>query len=94
MLRLIRFLVLPVFIGLTFIAASCGDDDDDAEGSAGGGSSSGTLYMGGIPDQDVAILEERFNLLADYLTEATGMNVEYLPSTDYAAVVTASATAT
>jgi phosphonate transport system substrate-binding protein len=47
------------------------------------------LYIGGIPDQDVSTLEARFKGLAQYLTEKTGIKVEYIPTIDYAAVVTA-----
>ena len=91
-----KLLLLPlVVVALAIFATGCGDDDDSgssSSSSASGDSSSGgsgrTLYIGGIPDQDVAILEDRFNTIADYLTEQTGINVEYLPSADYAAVVT------
>ena len=48
-----------------------------------------TLYIGGIPDQDVSLLEARFDGLARYLTERTGVPVEYIPSVSYASVVTA-----
>ncbi|MEX2599233.1 MAG: putative selenate ABC transporter substrate-binding protein [Dehalococcoidia bacterium] len=54
----------------------------------GSGSSSETLYIGGIPDQDLALMEENFGLLADYLTDETGINVEYNAAADYAAIVT------
>jgi phosphonate transport system substrate-binding protein len=47
------------------------------------------LVIGGIPDQDVALLEERFGGLADYLSDELGFPVRYQPTTDYAAVVTA-----
>jgi phosphonate transport system substrate-binding protein len=90
--RVVRFLLLPpALLGLALFAAACGNDDDSSSSSASGGSGAvgGTLYIGGIPDQDVAVLEERFNKLADYLTEQTGITLEYLPSVDYAAVVTA-----
>ena len=53
--------------------------------SSGGGK---TLFIGGIPDQDASVLQERFDGLADYLSGETGLNVKYLPSTSYAAVVT------
>ena len=46
------------------------------------------LYLGGIPDQDVAVLEARFNLLAEHISEETGVPVRYLPSQSYAALVT------
>ena len=47
------------------------------------------LIIAGIPDQDVSLLEARFNKLAEYLSEETGLDVRYVPQVDYAAVVTA-----
>ena len=47
-----------------------------------------TLLIGGIPDQDASVLQDRFNLLAEHLTEEAGVTVKYVPSVDYAAVVT------
>ncbi len=47
------------------------------------------LLIAGIPDQDVSLLEARFNNLAEYLSEETGLDVRYVPQVDYAAVVTA-----
>ena len=47
------------------------------------------LIVAGIPDQDVSLLEARFNRLAEYLSEETGLDVRYVPQVDYAAVVTA-----
>ncbi|SVB09022.1 uncharacterized protein METZ01_LOCUS161876 [marine metagenome] len=46
-----------------------------------------TLYIAGIPDQDISVLEARFDKLAAYLSNKTGIDVQYLPSVDYAAVV-------
>ena len=46
------------------------------------------LLIAGIPDQDVSLLEARFNGLAEYLAEETGLSVRYVPQADYAAVVT------
>lgn len=57
-----------------------GDDDDAA---------ARPLVIGGIPDQEVAFLEERFTAMADYLAEQVGIPVVYQPSVDYAAIVTA-----
>ena len=48
-----------------------------------------TLNIGAIPDQDVSVLNRMFGLFADYLSEETGLAVRYVPSTDYAALVTA-----
>ncbi len=47
------------------------------------------LLIAGIPDQDVSLLEARFNKLAEHLSEETGLEVQYVPQVDYAAVVTA-----
>lgn len=47
------------------------------------------LVIGGIPDQDVAVLEERFGGVAEYLSAELGIPVRYQPSVDYSAVVTA-----
>ncbi len=47
------------------------------------------LLIAGIPDQDVSLLEARFNNLAEHLSEETGLDVRYVPQVNYAAVVTA-----
>ena len=56
--------------------------------ACGGEEQQPTLYLGGIPDQDVAILEARFNLLAEHISDETGADVQYLPSQSYSALVT------
>ena len=63
-------------------ASACGGGAAGAEGPP-------PLVIGGIPDQDVALLEERFGGLAEYLSDELGLPVRYQPATDYAAVVTA-----
>lgn len=57
--------------------------------ACGSGSDAPTLVIGGIPDQNVSVLEERFGGIAERLEGALGFDVEYRPSTDYAALVTA-----
>ncbi len=47
------------------------------------------LKAGGIPDQNTARLARRYQEFADYLSQELGVKVEYVPSVDYAAVVTA-----
>jgi len=47
-----------------------------------------TLIIGGIPDQNTSTLTERFDELAKYIETETGIQTEYVPSTDYAALVT------
>ena len=73
-LRLLLATLAASFAAL--LAAACGGGDEP------------TLYIGGIPDQDVSVLEARFKLLAEYLSDETGADVQYLPSQSYAALVT------
>ena len=47
------------------------------------------LTVGGIPDQDTSRLARRYGEFSDYLSQQLGVPVRYIPSVDYAAVVTA-----
>jgi phosphonate transport system substrate-binding protein len=47
------------------------------------------LKIGAIPDQNASKLNKRFDELAAYVSEQTGLEVEYVPTVDYAALVTA-----
>lgn len=67
-------LVLSVIL---LVALGCGAESQPA------------LKVGGIPDQDTARLARRYQLFADYLSNELAVEVEYVPSADYAAVVTA-----
>ncbi len=46
-----------------------------------------TLKIATIPDQDPAKLQRQFTLVSQYLAKATGIRVEYVPVTEYAAAV-------
>ena len=54
-----------------------------------GAESQPVLKVGGIPDQDTARLARRYQVFADYLAKELDVEVQYVPSADYAAVVTA-----
>ncbi len=71
--------IAPILLLTLALSAACGDDDEPTQ----------TLYIGGIPDQETSLLVRRFDGLADYLSDKLGVPVEYKPSIDYAAVVTA-----
>ena len=71
-----RTLATAAIVAAALLTVACGKFDAPA------------LYIGGIPDQDVSILEARFKLLAEYLSDETGADVRYLPSHSYAALVT------
>jgi phosphonate transport system substrate-binding protein len=73
--------------------SACGSDDtpagpdttaDDTTVDAG---LSGTLRVGAIPDQDPERLQRTYGLLAEHLADETGLDVEYVPVTDYASAV-------
>jgi len=60
-----------------------------ALGACGGARGAPVLKVGGIPDQDASRLARRYQGFADYLSRELGVPVQYVPSVDYAAVVTA-----
>lgn len=51
--------------------------------------SADTFVFTAIPDEDESRLQQRFNKVADYLSEITGVPVKYIPVKSYAATVTA-----
>ena len=57
--------------------------------ACGGDDSPPTLKVSGIPDQDTTRLARRYGGFSDYLSQQLGVPVQYVPSVDYAAVVTA-----
>jgi phosphonate transport system substrate-binding protein len=57
--------------------------------SCSAGASGPVLNVGGIPDQDSSRLARRYQVFSDYLSQSLGVDVKYVPSVDYAAVVTA-----
>jgi phosphonate transport system substrate-binding protein len=57
--------------------------------ACGGVAAKPVLRVGGIPDQDAARLARRYDSFANYLSKRLDVEVKYVPSVDYAAVVTA-----
>ena len=78
--RTLLFFILLFLLAFPLAMVGCGSSS--AEGLP-------LLKVGGIPDQDTARLARRYQGFADYLSQELGVNVEYVPSVDYAAVVTA-----
>ncbi|MDA0263897.1 MAG: putative selenate ABC transporter substrate-binding protein [Chloroflexi bacterium] len=70
------YLMALLVVGLALLAA-CGGGDAPV------------LRVGGIPDQDASLLARRYDGFSEYLSQKLGVPVEYVPSADYAAVVTA-----
>ena len=73
--RFLLIAVVSVFIAL--LAAACAPEE------------SPILRVGGIPDQDAQRLARRYEIFADYLSKELDVQVEYVPSVSYSAVVTA-----
>ncbi len=75
----LRLKLLPfvAFAGILLALSACGTEPEPV------------LRVGGIPDQDTARLARRYQIFADYLAQELDVAVEYVPSADYAAVVTA-----
>jgi phosphonate transport system substrate-binding protein len=72
------FLVPLLLILLTVVACATSQSQDKP-----------VLKVGGIPDQDASRLARRYDGFAKYLSDKLDVPVEYVPSVDYAAVVTA-----
>ena len=81
-----RLLILGCTILLPALAACGGGGDSPAPEAS---DSPPTLKVSGIPDQDTSRLARRYEVFSDYLSEQLGVPVQYVPSIDYAAVVTA-----
>lgn len=71
---------------MIFTLAACSDNGTE-EGQKD--SKTETIKIGAIPDQNVADLNRSMEDFAKDLEEKTGLNVEYVPSVDYSALVTA-----
>ena len=86
--------ILMASTGVMLLAA-CGSDDsesantsEESEGSAAD-EPPGPLSISAIPDQDPELLNRLYPDVAARFAEATGLEVEYQPVTDYTAVVRA-----
>ncbi len=74
-----RWLFIVAVLGFVAIVASCGSSQEEEP----------TLVIGAIPDQQVSQLQRRFDLFTDYIEQEVGIQAEYNPSSNYAALVTA-----
>lgn len=95
--------LVPIALSV-FLLGACGNtggtdtseqSSDSAESSTSKASSESTaangdnvLHISAIPDFDQAELTRNFDDFAAYLSEETGMEVEYVPVVDYSSVVT------
>ena len=73
------FSVLVVLFSIGLFLNGCGNSDTSSDEQ--------TFVVGAIPDQNVSDLNRRFELFSKYLEKQTGLNVEYVPSNSYSALV-------
>lgn len=87
-----KFLTYFTFLLLLLLTA-CGAGEEPAnesqEEEKNTESTEQVFKIGAIPDQNAAELNRSMGGVAEYLQEETGLQVEYVPSVDYAALVTA-----
>ncbi|MCM3121685.1 MULTISPECIES: putative selenate ABC transporter substrate-binding protein [unclassified Mesobacillus] len=74
-------LMIAAILLLTALSGCAGENTEEAKKK--------TIKIGAIPDQNAADLNRSMEDFAQDLGKKTGMNVEYVPSVDYSALVTA-----
>lgn len=88
-----KLLTLSFTLLLLLLLSACAGNDEktgDQETETEKAEETEEVFkIGDIPDQDAADMNRSLSKLADYLSEETGLKVEYVPSVDYAALVTA-----
>ncbi len=83
-----RSLVLGT--GALGLLTACGTDEEPSPaGSTAAAADAGPLPISAIPDQDPEKLNRLYPALAERLAAATGLEVRYVPVTEYPAVVRA-----
>src|SRR5215207_447214 len=78
---------IAVVVTALLALAGCGTSPSTT--NEGGAGSDKTLTISAIPDQDPQILQRLYGEVGEYLSEALGVEVKYVPVTDYTASVTA-----
>lgn len=79
-------IIMLISVLFIFALAGCSGENEDKGQSE---SKQETIKIGAIPDQNAADLNRSMEDFAKDLGEKTGLKVEYVPSVDYSALVTA-----
>jgi phosphonate transport system substrate-binding protein len=82
----VKRLIMLISVLFIFTLAGCSGENEDKDHSQ---SKPETIKIGAIPDQNTADLNRSMEDFAKDLGEKTGLKVEYVPSVDYSALVTA-----
>lgn len=78
--------ILPLVGCLSLLAPAC-SSDNSAGTTTQGGRSTEAISIGAIPDQDPDKLQRLYGTVAEYLSSELGVEVNYVPVTDYTAAV-------
>ncbi|MCI0440636.1 MAG: putative selenate ABC transporter substrate-binding protein [Chloroflexi bacterium] len=88
------FLLMLGLVAALAVTGACSGDEPQVSDSSqpaasrpSGSASAATLYIAGIPERNAAALARRYEALTEYLGGELGVNVEYIPTVDYAATV-------
>ena len=86
-----KLVLLSLTVLFLLFLAACGNTDDEAKDTAENDTTEKQeiFKIGAIPDQNASDLNRSLSQLAEHITEETGLQAEYVPSVDYAALVTA-----
>src|SRR3954463_16755521 len=86
-----KLLTLSFTLLILLLLSACSGNKENAEtqDNSTKKKTEEVFKIGAIPDQDAAEMNRSLSKLADYISEKTDLKVEYVPSVDYAALVTA-----
>jgi len=84
-MKKILSLMLAMILVLSLAACSTGNESVDKTTSG----DEKVFKIGAIPDQNAAELSRGFDDFAEYLGDKVGVKIEYVPTVDYASLVTA-----
>ncbi|MED4224705.1 putative selenate ABC transporter substrate-binding protein [Neobacillus cucumis] len=86
-----KWLSIVLLAMLVFSLAACGTQKDNqaSDTKKETTNTKEVFKIGAIPDQNASDLNKGMTAVANYLSEKTGLKVEFVPSVDYAALVTA-----
>lgn len=82
--------IFIIFVAMLVLSmAACSQKGDKSNNKESEPAAPKVIKIGAIPDQSAADINRSMGDVAKYLADKTGMKVEYVPSVDYAALVTA-----
>ncbi|MCM3764602.1 putative selenate ABC transporter substrate-binding protein [Neobacillus niacini] len=83
-----KWLTLVITALMVFSLAACGQEKEKETDEKKDTKTEEVFKIGAIPDQNAADLQKGMDGVAKYISEKTGLKVEFVPSVDYAALVT------